>query len=100
LETAAFADDLKGGVGGDAHQPGAETGFPAKPVEVLDYAEERLLDDVFSILTLSQYPEGKGIDLFLVAGGEGFERVEVAPLGPLHQFNVRWSRERWSRNAV
>lgn len=85
----AFADDFQGGVGGDAQEPGGETGFLPEILEILEGAEEGLLGDIFGIVVVGGDAAGEGVNAAFVSGDELFEGGEVAGLGLAHKFRVR-----------
>jgi hypothetical protein len=88
LQAFAFANQFKGGVAGNAQQPGGKAGFPSKTIESLQRAQKCLLRHILGILLLPQHPHRQGIDPLFMAGGQHLKGIQVACLRALHQFNI------------
>ena len=67
------AADAETNAAGDLRQPGAEGLGVAKPVDVPPGSQERLDQDILSILTVAADAQHLAIDRVFVLIGEGFE---------------------------
>jgi hypothetical protein len=89
-KSIAFSNDFKCSMCGDASEPGAESGFTTKRIEIFKSTEERLLGDVFGVLRMLQDTEGEGINGTFVMGDQGFEGGSITSSRQPQQFFFSW----------
>jgi hypothetical protein len=67
-------------------------------VEVLEHAQEGLLDDVFGVLALAEDAPGQAVNALLEAAHQGLEGSEISLAGTAHE--VQFQGRRTSHPAL
>ncbi len=77
--SAATADLVDAGIGGDAVDPRGERAPPVEPVESPDRRDQRVLRCVESVGFVSEHPATERVDAVVVRGDQGLEGLAVSP---------------------